>query len=211
MYETFAAGKQSDVPILIGYNANEGGDILDSPLSAGSYIDGVKSEYGGLSAKILDLYPAGSDEEAARSQLALLRDNWFGWHMWSWARLQSGTGHGAVYFYNFSYVPDYPPGSPLAAMGAAHGFELRDVFAHGASKATAKDQQMLEAISTYWNNFAKTGNPNGPGLAKWPAFTPGHQMVMTLGNPIAAAEISVDDLRRLELLDVFFVGQRGSQ
>jgi para-nitrobenzyl esterase len=32
MYEAFKKGKQNDVPILIGYNANEGGDILLQPL-----------------------------------------------------------------------------------------------------------------------------------------------------------------------------------
>lgn len=209
MYETFAAGKQNDVPILIGYNANEGGDILMSPLPAAAYRDSVAAEYGAWSDRILDLYPAGSDDEAARSQLSLLRDSWFGWHMWSWARLQANTGRQAAYLYDFSYVPRYPPGSPFAAMGAAHGFELRYVFAHGSSKATAKDEQMLHAMSTYWTNFAKAGNPNGAGLPRWPAFTRAHQMVMTLGDPIGAGEVPSGDLRRFELLDAFYAGQRG--
>jgi len=209
MYETFAAGKQNDVPILIGYNANEGGDILFSPLSSVAYRDGVGAEYAGLSARILDLYPAGSDEEAARSQLALLRDSWFGWHMWSWARLQSRTGRCPVYFYKFAYIPQYPPGSPLAAMGAAHGFELGYVFAHKPAHASAKDEQMLDSISTYWTNFAKSGDPNAPSLARWPAFTSAHPMVMTLGDPISAQEMAPEDLRRLELLDMFYAKQRG--
>lgn len=208
MYETFEAGKQNDVPILIGYNANEGGDMLFDPLSAVAYRDSVKAEYGDFSASILDLYPAGSDEEAAQSQLSLLRDSWFGWHMWSWARLQAHTGRHAAYFYNFSYVPPYPPGSPLLAVGAAHGFELGYVFAHGPSNASAKDEQILHAISTYWTNFAKTGDPNGSGLVRWPAFTDEHQMVMTLGDTIAAGEIQSVDLNRLKLLDAVYSQQR---
>ena len=93
-------------------------------------------------------------------------------------------------------------------MGAAHGFELGYVFAHGPSNPSAKDRQMLQAISTYWTNFAKTGDPNGLGLVRWPAFTGEHQIVMTLGDPIAAGEMSSGDLRRLELLDAVYRQQR---
>ena len=52
----------------------------------------------------------------------------------------------------------------MSAMGAAHGFELGYVFAHGPSNPRAKDERMLQAISTYWTNFAKTGDPNGSDL-----------------------------------------------
>jgi para-nitrobenzyl esterase len=95
-------------------------------------------------------------------------------------------------------------------MGAAHGFELGDVFAHDPQSPTDKDELVLRAISTYWTNFAKTGNPNGPGLAQWPAFTREHQSVMNLGDPIMASEISSKDLRRLELLDAFYAQRRQS-
>lgn len=206
MYDTFSAGKQNDVPILIGYNANEGGYLLGAPLKAAAYVESVHQQYGQLAGRVLELYPASSDEVAARSQLRLLRDNWFGWHVWTWARLQSRTGQGKVYFYNFAYVPNYPPGSALAAVGAAHGFELGNVFAHVETlppTATAKDKRVLETISTYWTNFAKSGNPNGPGLPLWPVFTERDQRVMNFGNPIVADDIAQADLRGLELQDAY--------
>lgn len=95
-------------------------------------------------------------------------------------------------------------------MGAAHGFELGDVFAHGPLKPAAKDELVQQAIPTYWTNFAKTGNPNGPGLTQWPAFTHERQSVMNLGDPIVADEISANDLRGLELLDAFYAQRRQS-
>jgi para-nitrobenzyl esterase len=211
MYETFQAGMQNDVPILIGYNANEAGDILVNPLPAAQYAASIKHEYADLAEQVLELYPASSDAVAKSSQLALMRDSWFGWQMWAWAHLQSTTGRGKVYFYIFSYVPHWPVNSPLNAMGAAHGFELADVFAHAnllPPTSTAKDKSVTEIIAKYWTNFAKSGNPNGAGLPDWPRFTADQQHIMRLGDPIAAGDFLAHDLRAIHFWHDFYVHQR---
>jgi carboxylesterase type B len=35
---------------------------------------------------------------------------------------------------------------------------------------TAADRALSDAMVGYWTNFAKTGDPNGPGLPAWPTF-----------------------------------------
>jgi para-nitrobenzyl esterase len=46
-------------------------------------------------------------------------------------------------------------------------------------------------VSSYWVNFAKTGNPNGSALPDWPAFKVGDKSIMQLAGemkpiPLAA-------------------------
>ena len=55
---------------------------------------------------------------------------------------------------------------------------------------------MAEEISSYWVNFARSGNPNGPGLPLWPAFTNSDGKVLYLGDPITVDGVpSIDTLR----------------
>lgn len=75
-----------------------------------------------------------------------------------------------VYAYRFSYVAE-----SLGQPGAQHATDIPFFFdtqaIKYAEKTTARDNEMGKTISTYLVNFAKTGNPNGAGLAAWPLYT----------------------------------------
>ena len=52
---------------------------------------------------------------------------------------------------------------------------------------TDVDRRLADVMSSYWVNFAATGDPNGPGLPSWPAFeTNAANRVMIFGDAVAA-------------------------
>ena len=58
---------------------------------------------------------------------------------------------------------------------------------------TAEDRRIAETMSSYWANIIKTGNPNGPGLPTWPAYSAQVLQVMELGDYFAPIPIATPD------------------
>lgn len=182
VYETFAAGKQNDVSLLTGWNADDGVSF-GPPVNAAQFQAMANKQFGENADQYLKLFPAATDEEAAKSQ-KLVSQLSFGWNNYSWARMQSETGKGKSYLYFFSRVP---PGEPN--YGAFHssefGYALHTLHLWNRPFTDA-DYNLENIMSSYWVNFAKTGDPNGDGLPKWPAFNDQNPEVIELGDEIKA-------------------------
>jgi para-nitrobenzyl esterase len=206
-YKLYEAGRYNDTPVLIGTNSDEGALFVPAMADA-AYQSGVRSGYGEYTDKILAAYPGGSDAQALRSARDLFRDTAFAWPTWSWARLQSKTGKGKVFVYYFSHRPPYPDQPQFKDWGAAHASEIAYVFANFAPvmPASASDRTVSDAVSSYWVNFAKKGDPNGTGLARWPAFTNSSAQVMELNDPSKA--IAVPNLAKLQVLEGYYAWRR---
>ena len=169
---TFAEGRQNDVPLLVGSNQDEGTFFIQAG-SADRFLEQVHRRFGDLTDTFLKLYPAGSDEEAAASQLAAFRDE-LGFVMRKWAHMEARTGKSKTYLYYFTHEPPLPQGAPRGGRGsgATHGAEAPYVFGNlvGNRPWTEVDHQLADTISSYWVNFATTGDPNGKGLPHWPNY-----------------------------------------
>ena len=208
-YKIYEAGRQNDTPILVGYNSDEGA-LFSAARTPEAYVQSVRERYGPLAEKLLALYPAG-DGAVAKTARDLTRDVAFGWHTWTWARLQTKTGKSKAFLFYFDQHPEYPAGSPRAGFGAVHGGELSYVFQHlgqgpNQPPPTAEDRAISEAMATYWTNFAKRGDPNGKGAPNWPAFSEAKpQMMHFKGTAQAGPVVSEEGLKAL---DAYFEWRR---
>jgi len=209
-YKLYSAGKYNDTPILVGYNSDEGASF-SPPKSPEDYLASTKARYGKFADALIQAYPAGSNT-VLKTARDLTRDAAFGWHTWSWARLQSQAGKSKVFYYYFDQHPNYPESSPQFDHGSPHGSEVPYVFEHlnANSPQTSKtDLEISDAMSSYWVNFAKDGDPNGEDLPAWPAFSESHPEVMYFSQtphvgPVPSAE-------SLKVLDGYFAWRRTSE
>ena len=193
----FASNKENAVPLLTGWNADDAfvGDLKN----AENYKAGVIQKYGNKAPQFLKLFPASNDEEAARSQINISRDQTFGTQNYTWAKVQSAKSKEKVYLYRFTRR--LPATEAFKKYGAFHTGEVAYVFDN--LKLLNRpfepiDNQLASTISSYWVNFVKTGNPNGSGLPVWPAFDKATSRVMILGEQPAA--IPLPDKSALEFM-----------
>lgn len=209
-HRLYEAGKYNDIPVLIGYNSDEGASFSREKTPE-EYIAGIKARYGKFADDLIKAYPA-AENSVPKTARDLARDAAFGWQTWAWANLQSKTGKSKVYYYYFDQHPDYPKDSPRYGYGSPHAQDVSYVFQHLDTKnpeTTKSDLEISEAMATYWTNFAKFGNPNGNGVPEWPAFSEANPKVMYFSQkpfvgPVPSAE-------SLKVLDQYFEWRRSPE
>ena len=185
--KVFAAGKQINVPVLVGSNRDE--SFGGNPKSAADFVEQAHKRFGDLADAYLKLYPASTDEEAKESAFYSGRDEMAAL-MRNWARLAEKPGKSKAFVYYFTQQPPRLPNArggfaPGSHGSATHVSEILYAFGHldGSRTWTDSDQKVADEMSSHWVNFAKTGNPNGKGLSTWPVYDGKIKSVMVFGNP----------------------------
>jgi para-nitrobenzyl esterase len=182
----FAAGKANEVALLTGWNENEG--LTSGPINnAVDFRKQAQEQYGANAKTFLQYYPANNDKEAETSQLNLSRDLIFGLQNYTWANVQAARGKSPVYVYRFTRI--VPATGGYVKYGAFHTGEVP--YAYDNLKFVDRpwepiDHQLARTMSSYWVNFATNGNPNGPGLPEWPAYTTTGKKIMILDKKSTA-------------------------
>jgi len=200
----FESGKQANVPLIVGTNADEGSIfVLGLPMnSVEAYSTLVRRIYGAHADEVLALYPA-SDASEIRSALSRnITDSFFVTGARYFAETASKV-NDKTFVYHFTHIS----GDPRRRMlGAFHASEIPYVFMTqdgGFGTYDDKDHELGRVMSAYWVQFATTGDPNGAARPAWPKYTAASDQHIEFGDQIAVKanlrKPAVDLFKRIAL------------
>jgi len=183
----FEAGRQANVPLIVGTNADEGSIfVLSAPVATvDAYRVALRRLYDARADEVLALYPASDAVEARRGLSHIITDAFFITGARYFAETASKV-NGKTFVYHFTHVT----GDPRRRMlGAFHASEIPYVFMTQDVVGTAtyddKEHELGRAMSAYWAQFAATGDPNGAGRPAWPKYDAASDRHIEFGDQIA--------------------------
>jgi para-nitrobenzyl esterase len=192
-YAIYAKGEQAHIPLMAGWNRDEGSYqrfFGREQVSKENYAAKIRLLFGEAAADALKLFPGGTDEEVKSSAALLSTADFIALETWKWLEMHLQTGEAPVYRYEFDQVP--PPSEKHEAEAglAYHSAEIEYVFGTLDWKKIPwrpEDYKLSEQMGSYWTNFAKSGDPTGPGLGVWPMYIrkSGYQVMHLRPNPRA--------------------------
>jgi para-nitrobenzyl esterase len=187
---TYRNRRQNDVPLLVGWNAEEGKDLAPEILGTGDF---TAARHRQLVTKLLGYAPSdammarypGATDVQAKASIDQLTTDWWGWGSLYWASTQARHGRTKSYAYFFAHQPAEPATPCGYGCGAGHGAEIPYVFDNldkDGRAWTGADRQLAARLARTWVNFAAMGSPEGTGLPAWPAYDGGNASVMRIGG-----------------------------
>ena len=208
-----AAGTIHDVPMLLGWNADEGTPYPPFATTLAGYEATATARYGALASQFKQVYPVASDADVLAMAYAPMRDSLFAWQPWTLARAHAARRKAKTFLYFFNRRPPYAAGQkfneqdPPEKYGAYHSLE-QVYFYNNLERSTPArpytdlDRQIAATASSYLVNFARVGDPNASGLPAWPEFTGPASQTMAIGDTIAPAPVPFRPA--LDFFDAFY-------
>jgi para-nitrobenzyl esterase len=200
----FAEGKQMHIPVIVGSNADEATVFgHGGPKTIAEYKSYLRGDTGQYSDEEFRAYPAHSDADVPARYLQIHNDS-FAYGAYSMARTMTHVGQRA-YLYYFTYAET----GKRSHLGAYHGEELQFLSKSFPAdwEHSRDDEKLGEQMRAYWANFARSGNPNTPGLTEWPAYDARLDQSFELGRTIRVRPVepplrALDQIMRHIFADV---------
>jgi para-nitrobenzyl esterase len=169
--DTYAKGKQAQIPLLAGWNIDEGSFIALHGMTVEQRKEMARNYFKERTDQLLKIYPGGTDAQAQRSAIDYVGDSFISLDPWIWLEEHRKTGDAPVYRYRF----ELPSVRTTSGMSSAQ-------WIPGLNGTCGLSDQMM----TYWTNFARTGDPNGEGVPEWPKYNDADFPLVHLNDPITS-------------------------
>jgi para-nitrobenzyl esterase len=183
--DIYAAGEQAKVPLLVGWNSEEGnykGLLQGQEPTVENFTKAVQKIFGENAPAILKVYNPTDNESVKEAGTDLASALFIAYGTWKWSDVQSQTSDQPVYRYFYSHPrpalrdekenQNYTP-----ATGAVHSADIEYAMGNLPTNRVydwqPDDYKISEIFQGFFANFIKTGNPNGLGVPHWPAVKSG--------------------------------------
>jgi para-nitrobenzyl esterase len=206
--KTYTSGRQQKVGLMIGNNSQE----MQGGRGASTVADLrplISQRFGPLADRALAAYGLdGGSEPQPDPETGNVLTQWTTDSAFRCGTVQELVWHtsagNAGYEYQFSRTVH-----GQEARGAAHASEIPFVFGtlpvwQKRNHYDDSDEKYAAMMQQYWINFAKTGDPNGENLVKWPKFDPSARAYLDFTD---AGPVVKEGLRR-PVCDLFIENEK---
>ena len=183
--EIYAAGEQAKVPLLAGWNSEEGNyaNLLQGKApTAENFNSAVQKRFGENADEILKAYKVSDSESVKEAGTDLAGALFIAYGTWKWSDVQSQTSNQPVYRYFYAHPrpalrDEKENQQHKPATGAVHSADIEYAMGNLSTNRVYDwqpvDYKISEIFQGFFANFIKTGNPNGLGVPWWPAVKSG--------------------------------------
>ncbi|URM92384.1 carboxylesterase family protein [Streptomyces sp. MRC013] len=206
--DALRAGRFHRVPVLSGATRDEHRtfvgmlyDAVGRPFTEADYHRALRTAFGRDARRVLAEYPAGAFPSPALAWSTVVTDRM--WARGTEAQHRLLGRRVPVYAYEFA-DRDTPMFLPLPGrfdFGAYHAGDLPYLFEDDKAEPlfTPAQRRLSATMTAYWAAFARSGDPNAPGLPRWRPYRPGDRPAYT--QSLAPDRIGPVDYRREHRLD----------
>jgi para-nitrobenzyl esterase len=180
LLQNFEKGLFNEVPLLTGWVTGDGALMGNESTTIEKFTKDAQNTYGNNTNDFLQIFNPQTDEEAKvmKTKIGMFQFASLPSHLWAGFNKKQKS-----YLYQFSHVP--PDKANFPNYGAFHTSEVPYAL-HTLKKWNRSwqslDWNLEDEISSYWVNFAKTGNPNGKDLPLWKSYEKETGYIMELGE-----------------------------